>query len=214
MRRVPKHAVIVCHPVEHSFTMAVATRYCDTVRGLRQDVVLRDLYRMGFDPVLKATERPTASTHCLSDDVARELELLSGADVFVLVYPIWFGSPPALVKGYIDRVLGAGFPHGAIRDRRMHPLMTGKLLVSFTTSATTKAWLEEQGAWLSLRTLYDDYMRRAFSLEATEHIHFDAITDDLSRQAAEGLLFQVEQAARRICSRFVHSKQAGSSTTA
>jgi NAD(P)H dehydrogenase (quinone) len=138
--------------------------------------------------------------------VAEELELLAGTDVFVLVYPIWFGSPPALIKGYIDRVLGAGFPYGAVRDRRFHPLMAGKRLVSFTSSGTTRAWLEEQGALGSLRTLYDNYLRNAFSLEATEHIHFDAITEGLKKSFVDQNLFQVGETARLICSRFVRSR--------
>ncbi|MCI4592477.1 NAD(P)H-dependent oxidoreductase [Sphingobium sp. BYY-5] len=204
-RRAPKHAVIVCHPAEDSFTMSVARRYRESVEALRHDVVVRDLYRLGFDPVLKADERPTSIPYALSDDVAQELQLLSGSDVFVLVYPIWFGSPPAMIKGYIDRVLGAGFPYGAVRDRRFHPLMAGKRLVSFTSSGTTRAWLEEQGAWLSLRTLYDTYMRHAFSLEATEHIHFDAIAEGLKKMFVDQNLFQVEEAARLICSWFVHN---------
>jgi NAD(P)H dehydrogenase (quinone) len=205
-QRPAKHAVIVCHPAVASFTMSVATRYRETVEALRHQVVIRDLYQMDFDPVLKEDERPTSPSHVLADDVAEELELLAGTDVFVLVYPIWFGSPPALIKGYIDRVLGAGFPYGAVRDRRFHPLMAGKRLVSFTSSGTTRAWLEEQGAWRSLRTLYDDYMRNAFSLDATEHIHFDAIAEGLKKTVVDQNLFQVEAAARLICSRFVYNR--------
>jgi NAD(P)H dehydrogenase (quinone) len=205
-QRPAKHAVIACHPAVDSFTMSVGTRYRETVEALRHQVVIRDLYRMDFDPVLKEDERPTSASHVLADDVAEERELLAGTDVFVLVYPIWFGSPPALIKGYIDRVLGAGFPYGAVRDRRFHPLMAGKRLVSFTSSGTTRAWLEEQGALGSLRNLYDNYMRNAFSLEATEHIHFDAITEGLKKTFVDQNLFQVEEAARLICSRFVHNR--------
>lgn len=202
-RNVPKHAVIVCHPAEDSFTMSVAERYRESVEALRHQVLVRDLYRMGFDPVLKKDERPTSPSYMLPDDVAKELELLAGTDVFVLIYPIWFGSPPALIKGYIDRVLGAGFPYGAVRDRQFHPLMAGKRLVSFTSSGTTRAWLEEQGALNSIRNLYDNYMCNAFSLDATEHIHFDAIAEGLKKTFIDQNLFQVEEAARLICSQFV-----------
>jgi NAD(P)H dehydrogenase (quinone) len=183
--------------------MSVACRYRETVEALGHRVVMRDLYRLGFDPVLKDSERPTSLPHILADDVTRELELLAGTDVFVLVYPIWFGSPPALIKGYIDRVFGAGFPYGAVRDRQFHPLMAGKRLVSFTSSGTTRAWLEEQGALVALRTLYDNYLRNAFSLEATEHIHFDAIAEGLKKMFVDENLFQVQESARLICSRFV-----------
>lgn len=208
VRKQPKHSVIVCHPAETSFTVSVAERYCSVVRGLRQEVVVRDLYRMNFDPVLRAEEQPTAQPYIFADDVAKELDILAGTDVFVFIYPIWFGTPPAMIKGYIDRVLGAGFPYGAVRDRIGHPLMAGKRLVSFTASGNSRAWLEEQGVWASLRTLYDKYLQNAFSLAATEHVHFDSITQDLKAKFVAENLYEVEQAARKICSRFVHPSAA------
>ena len=55
-----------------SFNMAVAQAYCETVRGLGHQAVLRDLYRMGFDPVFKPSERPTDPDFALSPDVAAE----------------------------------------------------------------------------------------------------------------------------------------------
>ena len=61
-----------------------AKHYCDTVEKLGHEVVLRDLYRMGFDPVLKAQEQ--AQSHFVRlPDVASELQIIGGADVFVLV---------------------------------------------------------------------------------------------------------------------------------
>ena len=106
--RAGKHAVILCHPDPHSFNHGVAKVYCDAVRAAGQKVMLRDLYALGFDPVLKSDERPTIDNPILSPDVRAELDLLSGSDVFVLIYPIWFGSPRAMMKGYIERVLGPG----------------------------------------------------------------------------------------------------------
>ena len=197
--RAPRHAVILCHPDASSFNAAVADRYCTTVRAIGHEVVLRDLYRQGFDPVLRANERPTAEDFALADDVAAELEAIGGSSVFVLVYPIWFGMPPAMMKGYVDRVLGAGFPFGAMRERTLHPLLSGKRLLSFTSSGTTRSWLDEQGAWLSLRTLFDDYLRHAFSLEAADHVHFPSIVKGLKQRFVNEYLHQVEEAARRVC---------------
>src|SRR3954467_1179436 len=100
----PRHAVILCHPDPKSFNRAVADAYCDAVRKQGQEVMVRDLYAMGFDPVLKAEERPTVDNFKLSEDVEAEIALLASSDVFVLVYPIWFGTPPAMLKGYVERV--------------------------------------------------------------------------------------------------------------
>lgn len=198
-KRMPKHVVILCHPDPASFNAAVAERYCDTVRAMGHEAELRDLYRIGFDPVLKGEERP-CDKFTPADDVAAELDLLADVDVLVLVYPIWFGMPPAMLKGYVDRVLGSGFTFSAVRQQVHHPLLTGKRLLSFTSSGNTRQWLEERGAWLSLRHLFDDYLKHAFSMESAEHIHFPAIVEGLSKRFVDEHLHQVEEAARHCCS--------------
>jgi len=198
--KAPKHVVILCHPDVDSFNMAVARRYCDAVKKIGHRVVLRDLYRIGFDPVLKSRERPTSEDFQLAPDVAAEIDLISGADVFVLVYPIWFGTPPAMMKGYVERVLGAGFPWGAVRQRLPHPMLADRRLLSFTSSGTSKQWLEEQGAWLSLRKLFDDYLMRAFSLASADHVHFASIVEGMAERVLNEHLQKVEEAARRVCS--------------
>jgi len=201
----PKHAVILCHPDADSFNMAVAQRYCDAVRKIGHRVVLRDLYRIGFDPVLKSREQPTAEDFELAADVAAEIDLIGGADVFVLVYPIWFGTPPAMMKGYVERVLGAGFPWGAVRQRLPHPMLADRRLLSVTSSGTAKQWLEEQGAWLSLRKLFDDYLMRAFSLASADHVHFGSVVEGMTERVLLEHLQKVEEAARRVCSICRHS---------
>jgi NAD(P)H dehydrogenase (quinone) len=197
--QMPKHAVILCHPDPDSFNGAVARRYCETVEQIGHSVILRDLYRIGFDPVLKVEEQPTAENFVLAEDVATELELLNGVNVLVLVYPLWFAMPPAMLKGYVDRVLGAGFPYGAIRQSLVHPLLTGCHLLSFTSSGTAKQWLQETGAWSSLRQLFDEYLRHAFSLQSADHVHFSSIVPGMKPRFVEEYLFQVEQMARKMC---------------
>jgi len=199
-----KHAIIVSHPDEHSFTTSVAERYAKTVRAIGHEAVIRDLYRIDFDPVLKIEEIPTHGAVTLNHDVSRELGMIGGADVFILVYPVWFGSPPAMLKGYIDRVFGAGVSYRAVRDTDPHPLLSGKKLVSLTSSGTSRAWLEEHAAWMSLRNLYDNYLEYAFSMESAQHFHFDNIAPDLATRFVEEKLFQVEEAARQVCASLIH----------
>lgn len=198
-----KHSVIVCHPSKDSFTSAVADRYCVAVRGSGHDVVLRDLYRMGFDPVLKDTERPSERNSALSDDISCELELLAGSDIFVLVYPIWFGMPPAMLKGYVDRVFGAGFSHRALRERATHPLLSGKTLLSFTSSGNSEQWLDEQGAFESLINVFDTYLRRAFSMAGAHRVHFSNIVENTKKAYVDECLFEVERQARQVAAPLV-----------
>jgi NAD(P)H dehydrogenase (quinone) len=199
--RTQRHVVILCHPEERSFNAAVAQAYCETVRALGHEAILRDLYRLGFDPVLKAGERPSVGERALPDDVAAEFESIGGADVFVLVYPIWFGSPPAMMKGYVERVFGAGFSYRAIQAHQPHPLLTGRHLLSVTSSAGTSTWLDLRGAWSSLRDVFDNYLAEAFSMASSHHLHLESIVEEMPESVAREKLHRVESLAADTCAR-------------
>ena len=198
-RNAGRHVVILSHPGPDSFNHSIAKAYCDTVRWAGQEVVLRDLYAIGFDPVLKANERPGPGHPHPLRDVADELELIRRSDVFVLVYPIWFGSAPAMLKGYVDRVLGAGVVPSAVQEQAPTSLLGHKTLLSFTTSATRGVWLAEQGQQAALETVFDRYLLHAFGMGAEKHVHFDHITDDLTGRFAGRYLQDVKDEAQRTC---------------
>ncbi len=203
-----RHAVILCHPDAHSFNHGIAKAYCDAVRTAGQDVVFRDLYAIGFDPVLKADEMPTIAHPALSTDVTAELDLLAGCDVFVLIYPIWFGSPPAMMKGYIERVLGSGVVPADIQKQVRTDLLGNKRLLSFTTSATTDIWLNEQGQEQGLRSVLDNYLMHAFGMHSQEHHRFDHITPGLSERFAHQYFLEIEGHAQRVCAHIAFGDEA------
>lgn len=204
----PRHLVILGHPAPGSFNHAVAQAYADTVAGCGHDCVIRDLYALGFDPLLKAWERP-GSDYVASPDLQPELEYVTDADIVTMVYPIWFGMPPAIIKGYVDRVLGAGFSARHIKDATANPFLAGKRMVLFSSSATTRPWLEEKGQWSALTQAFDNYLTDIFTLAGTEHVHFDAIVPDSSERFVNEALARVREKAFAIAaeaSRARHAK--------
>ena len=194
-----RHAIILCHPEPGSFNHAVAETYCAAVRENWQEAIVRDLYAMRFDPLLRSDERPTRSDGHVSDDVRRELATLASCDIVILVYPIWFGTPPAMMKGYVERVLGSGVTPQAVEAGTGMSLLSGKRLLSFTTSATRAPWLSERGEWLALRDLFDRYIAKAFGMRADQHVHLAGIIPDISPQAGREHLERVRQQARETC---------------
>ncbi len=195
----PSHAVILCHPSPHSFNAAAANAYCRTVRSFGHRAVLRDLYRLDFDPVLKDEERPGRVRGAVPPDVTRELRAIRSADVLVLIYPVWFGSPPAMMKGYIERVLGSNFGHQLVRAGAPHPWLSAKALLSITTSGMPIQWLELKGARAAMRTLFDDYIAQAFSMASAEHLHISGIVDGLDAQLFDQQIARVADQAVSVC---------------
>ncbi len=196
-----RHVVILGHPAEQSFNRSVAETYCETVRACGQQAELRDLYAQGFDPLLKAGERPATPGFTPAADVAAELAWLRTSDVVTLIYPIWFGMPPAIIKGYVDRVLGAGFLASDIRHGTPHPILQGKHLMILSSSSSTRPWLEEQGQWLSLRQAFDTYLSTIFALDSHDHLHFDSIVEGCQPRYIDECLESVRGDVRAFCAR-------------
>lgn len=195
-----KHLLVHANPSVASFGHAIVDAYVETVRRCGQDVIVRDLYAMKFDPVLQAHERPGSDHWTAAPDVAVELDLLNAADIVVLVYPIWYGLPPAMLKGYIDRVMGADYSFRQFSTQAGRPGLEGKPLLSFSTSGTPLSWLNEQSQVLSLREIFDVYLWRGFCMKQSEHIMIESVVPNMSEAYAAEQLARVREVASRTCS--------------
>ena len=190
-----KHAVILAHPKPTSFCASLAQEYVAAAHELGHRTVVRDLYRMPFDPCLKAEEIPTSEGFIAAPDVLAERKLLQDADVFALVYPFWFNAPPAILKGYIDRVFSMGFGYEPTFGGTT-PLLYDRKLISFTTSGAPDEWVRRSGAMSALHTLFDRHVSEVTGLTLVDHVHFGGITPVLTPEAAYEMLKQVRAAVR------------------
>lgn len=194
-----RHLLILGHPDQGSFNHAVAARYVEIAQSNYQTVDVRDLYAMGFDPLLKDIERPQRRPGICGPDVRHEIDLIERSDVITFVYPLWFGTPPAIIKGYIDRVFGAAFLLSDLKRERKFGSFVGKPLCLFTSSASTGQWLDEQGIMSSLQQSFGRYLESVFRFSNGYYFHADSVVDDMSEALAEQHLFDVGEKARLIC---------------
>lgn len=207
----PRHLVVLGHPDPNSFCASVARAYCEEVRLFGQEAMLRDLYALDFDPRLAADERSAVGRGEAPSDIAEDVALLRQADIVTLVYPIWFGMPPAIIKGYVDRVLGVDFDTGTIGRDEAAPGLAGKRLMLLTASASTRPWLEEKGQWVALRHAFETYLRGIFGLRDAGHVHFDAIVPDAKPQFVEECLSATRERARAVSAEMLSEKRAAQS---
>ncbi|MEN2784909.1 NAD(P)H-dependent oxidoreductase [Sphingomonas qilianensis] len=202
-----RHIVILANPNLGSFSHAMAEAYCAAVADCGQTAVIRDLYALRFNPLLQASELPPSPSPPAAD-VAAELDVLRDAAVIVFVYPLWFGMPPAIIKGYVDRVLGAGFSGRDMLAGTRPSVIQGKRLISFSTSASTRPWIEERGQWIALRQGIDSYLAAVFGLIDAGHSHFDAIVAPLSERYARECLLEVGEQARQVSATILSERHA------
>lgn len=193
-----RHAIILAHPDAASFNAAVARIYAAAVEGLSQTADLRDLYRMGFDPRLPAQELPWRRDFAPRSDVVAERAALAPAQVVVFVYPLWFNAPPAMLKGYVDRVLGTGFGYAPAAGGGTQPLLGGKALVSISTSGAPGSWVDQTGVVARLRAGFDEHLAAVCGLTALDHLHLGGVTPGIRPDAAEQMLGQVRALTLRL----------------
>lgn len=101
--------VVYCHPKPESFTAAVRDLVLARLERCGADVRLHDLYADGFDPVLSASEWEWYLDEASNrTPVAVQVDDLLWCDTLIFVYPTWWYGLPAMLKGWLDRVMLPG----------------------------------------------------------------------------------------------------------
>jgi NAD(P)H dehydrogenase (quinone) len=101
-----KVSIVLAHPNPQSFNHAIARTVIETLTGDGHEIMFHDLYAEKFDPILLADEIPEEAA--LDPTIARHCAEIAQADGIVVVHPNWWGQPPAILKGWIDRVIRPG----------------------------------------------------------------------------------------------------------
>ncbi|WP_269581125.1 NAD(P)H-dependent oxidoreductase [Roseibium sp. Sym1] len=119
--------IVLSHPAQTSFNAAWARASETACRSFGDDVLLSDLYRLGFDPAERAdhypqgtatdpydvlkTQQVASETDRLPSRVQAEVDKLRAADRIICHFPLWWFAPPAMLKGWCERVLVNGGMH-------------------------------------------------------------------------------------------------------
>ncbi len=171
-------SVILAHPDPNSFNRAIAKTAIEVLKANGHKVFFHDLYREKFDPLLPAKEIDEDAK--LPAKIKKHCKEIATADGIVIVHPNWWGQPPAILKGWVDRIIrprvayqflegdsGEGVPKG---------LLKAKAALVFNTS-NTKSEREKKVFGDPLETIWkncvfglcgvDNFHRRMFSVIVT-----------------------------------------------
>lgn len=132
--------LILAHPDKGSFNHAIASAAADALTEAGHAVWRHDLYAEGFDPLLPKNEfcrgallPPVIEQHCLE---------LTTADGIIVVHPNWWGMPPAILSGWVDRVVRPGRAYGFVGsdkgDGVPRGLLKARSAIVFNTSDTVE----------------------------------------------------------------------------
>ncbi len=131
-------SVILAHPDKLSFNHAIARTTVERLERNGHDISFHDLYAEDFDPLLVADEIPKDAA--LSVAVKDHCEEIQQAKGIIIIHPNWWGQPPAILKGWIDRVIRPGvayeFLEGDSGEGVPKGLLAADVALVFNTSNT------------------------------------------------------------------------------
>ncbi len=192
--------IINGHPHRESYAKALTDIYQHAAQEF-EEVERLDLVDLDFNPILKYGYHQRTPHE---PDLVRAMDLLKRADHLVLVFPVWWGQMPALLKGFIDRVFLPGHffayhENGYTRDR----LMSGKTArVIMTMDAPTwfDRWVYGRPAYRAVKQVilnYCGYQSKILTLGDVKHRKPDTLTKWLNR-VSDLAQKEAREVARRI----------------
>ena len=131
-----KTLIFLAHPKPGSFNHAIAETVFRSLEELGHEPILHDLYAERFDPVL-SVEELTCANEELPESLKKHQAEVQDAKGFVFVHPNWWGNPPAILAGWLDRVLRNGFAY-RFTEKGPVPLLGDKIVQVFSTSNTPR----------------------------------------------------------------------------
>ncbi|MET8424538.1 NAD(P)H oxidoreductase [Nocardia sp. NPDC004860] len=190
--------VVIAHHRSDSLTAHIARRTVARLESAGYRVDLLDLRAEGFDPRMTEADQPDWGNRekTYSPEVHEHMDRILAADVVVAVFPVYWASVPAILKGWIDRVWNYGFAYGRSKPRlagkRMLWLGLGGVAAGDPTVDFMQQALEGQlsmgiayycGFSYSAVGLLPDAEERRQRLDADGQLLIDAATDGAERVA-------------------------------
>jgi NAD(P)H dehydrogenase (quinone) len=133
---------LYCHPLKESFHHAILEESLKGLKSAGHDVDLCDLYAEGFDPVLSAGARrdyhdTSINQLGLEDHVRR----LRAAEALVLQFPTWTFGAPAMLKGYLDRLMMPGVAFDLTDPANVRPSLTNIRRIAGISTYGRQRWV-------------------------------------------------------------------------
>jgi NAD(P)H dehydrogenase (quinone) len=167
-----KHLIIYAHPNKSSLNHYFKSLLVEHLEQNDHEVQIRDLYQLRFNPVLSLEDMDGQRKGQVADDVKQEQDYINWANHITFIYPIWWTGMPAVMKGYIDRVMSYGFAYRYDLGVQKG-LLKGKQTIIINTHGKSNAEYEQNGMDKALSLTSDKGIYSYCGLEVNEHFFFD-----------------------------------------
>jgi len=169
-----KYLIVYAHPNPKSFNRAILKTISEELKKKKKEFKVRDLYKIGFDPVLSTKDLLAIQNGAVPKDIKKEQNYISKADTLIFIFPIWWSAMPAMLKGYIDRVFSLGFAYDIKGDDVMG-LLKGKRVFIVSTTGASKEDYEKLGAFKMMSMAIDMAIFQFSGMKVMGHKYFSSV---------------------------------------
>lgn len=184
-----KYLIIFAHPDANSLNAHMKDAVIDYLEKIGHQVVLRDLYQIGFDPILSLNDMKGQREGKLSPEVQIEQQHIQWADTLIIIHPIWWTGLPAMMKGYIDRVFSYGFAY-TYANGFQEGLLKDKNAIIVNTQGKSKMAYAEIRMDKALNLTSDTGIYNYCGIHVEEHFYFPQ-ADRVNATTLEGWLSEL-----------------------
>ncbi len=190
------HLIIYAHPNQNSLNHFIKQTAVSALETAGHEVTVRDLYELNFNPVLSLEDMNGQRMGTVAEDVRTEQEFIEWADAVTFIYPIWWTGLPAVMKGYIDRVMSYGFAY-RYDNGVQKGLLGGKSAFIINTHGKSNTEYHSIGMDNALRLTSDTGIYVYCGLEVKKHLFFDK-ADRAGETEIENWTSQIKEIYERV----------------
>jgi NAD(P)H dehydrogenase (quinone) len=179
-----KHLIVISlHRDEGFLTMGVK-QLAEKLEACGEQVSTRKLYDQNFNAILSTTDFVAFKKGELPHDIAEEQKYIAQADYLWFVFPVWWTSMPAILKGYIDRVFLNGFAYRLENDTPVG-LLTEKKVIILNSMGMSRESYRLSGMFKAMELTIDKGIFEFTGMKVIAHKYFTSImsVDETTRKS-------------------------------
>ncbi|MEM4182052.1 MAG: NAD(P)H-dependent oxidoreductase [Candidatus Pacearchaeota archaeon] len=184
-----KILIINGHPRKDSFCYYLSRKYLEGVRSNGEDALLIDLYKLNLNYL--SLDKKIFS----EKEIIKIQRAIYFSDFIVFIYPIWWGSMPALLKGFFDVVFTSGFAYKYDKKGNVKQLLKGKKARIISTAGSPFLYVVLHKVLLTGSIVYPTLKFCGFS--SVKSTIFHSIRKNLSKKRAEKIAKKVFYLGKR-----------------
>jgi NAD(P)H dehydrogenase (quinone) len=176
--------IVYAHPNPESFNRAVLEAFANGLKDGGHSVEIADLYALQFDPRLELEEFVAQwSGEPPPQAVQGQQKKVTQADGLAFIYPVWWWRSPAILEGWVDRVLAPGCAY-QFTENGMEGLLGDKKALLINTALGNEEYYKTSGVEEGMRRITQATLTDGCGIQDLEHVFFYAVhdVDDETRQ--------------------------------